>query len=455
MTVLRSGSASDVGLVRSSNQDLALEAGTLFAVADGMGGHAGGEVASRLAIDALKAAFGRHPTVAGLAGAVESANEAVWEHGVANSDLRGMGTTLTAVALVAESGRDVLALVNVGDSRSYRYHDGELVQITRDHSLAEEMVLRGELTPAEAAVHPHRHILTRALGVSPDVDVDVWEIVPTRGDRFLLCSDGLTNELGDGQIGEVLSHIGGPQEAADTLVQAARIHGGSDNITVVVVDVVVGEEHDGSTPLVSAVATTGGAGSSVLADGGPEGQRPSSGQSEGPSGTPDGRMRPRAVPEASEPGRRERNRARRRARRRARGRRLVTFRTLLFVVVLAGIVVGTLSALRWYDTNSYFVGLDGNELVIYQGRVGGLLWYHPVEVERTGVTTGDVTQDYLKDLQSGVQTASLVAARTYVENLVAAHASITTPTATVPTTTTSPTTTSSTTTSSAPAGGGT
>ncbi len=134
MTVLRSGSASDVGLVRSSNQDLALEAGTLFAVADGMGGHAGGEVASRLAIDALKAAFGRHPTVAGLAGAVESANEAVWEHGVANSDLRGMGTTLTAVALVAESGRDVLALVNVGDSRSYRYHDGELVQITRDHS---------------------------------------------------------------------------------------------------------------------------------------------------------------------------------------------------------------------------------------------------------------------------------------------------------------------------------
>jgi len=437
VTVLRSGSASDVGLVRSSNQDLALEADTLFAVADGMGGHAGGEVASRLAIDALQVEFGRHPSPSGLAGAVEFANGAVWQRGLDSTELRGMGTTLTAVALVAEGDRDLLVLVNVGDSRSYRYHDGELAQITRDHSLAEEMVLRGELSPAEATVHPHRHILTRALGVSPDVDVDVWQILPVRGDRFLLCSDGLTNELGDSQIAEVLSRIASPQDAADTLVQAARIHGGSDNITAVVLDVVVGEEPDGSTPLVSTL-TAGEAGASAglsAADAAP------GAAGDAQRARPTSQPSPAEVPEATPTNRRDQNRARRRERLRARGRRLVTFRTLLFVVVFAAIVVGTLAALRWYDTNSYFVALDGNELVIYQGRVGGLLWYHPVAVDRTGVTTGDVTSDYLKDVQSGVQTSSLAAAHSYVKNLVAAHASLTTPTATVPTTTTTTTTT--------------
>ncbi|MGH9098185.1 MAG: Stp1/IreP family PP2C-type Ser/Thr phosphatase, partial [Acidimicrobiales bacterium] len=255
MTVLRSGSASDVGLVRSSNQDLALETSSLFAVADGMGGHAGGEVASRLAIDALTAAFGRQPTGVGLAEAVTSANAAVWAQSQENADLRGMGTTLTAVALVDEAGHDVLALVNVGDSRSYRFHDGELTQITKDHSLAEEMVLSGELTAAEAAFHPHRHILTRALGVSPDVDVDVWRIRPIRGERLLLCSDGLTNELGNNQIIEVLSTVADPQGAADLLVRAARTHGGSDNITAVVIDVVVGDEDTGSVPAVAPMST--------------------------------------------------------------------------------------------------------------------------------------------------------------------------------------------------------
>ena len=126
MTLLRSGSATDTGLVRSVNQDLAVETPTLFAVADGMGGHAGGEVASRMAVDALAAAFGRQPTGAGLSEAVTEANAVVWQHSLDNPELRGMGTTLTAVALVNEDGHDVLALVNVGDSRSYRFHDGEI-----------------------------------------------------------------------------------------------------------------------------------------------------------------------------------------------------------------------------------------------------------------------------------------------------------------------------------------
>ena len=151
---------------------------------------------------------------AGLAEAVTEANAVVWQHSLENPELRGMGTTLTAVGLVSEGGRDVLALVNVGDSRSYRFHDGEITQLTTDHSLAEEMVRSGELTSVEAEVHPHRHILTRALGVSADVSVDLWRIEPVRGDRYLLCSDGLTNELDNDQISEVLSSISDPDKAA-------------------------------------------------------------------------------------------------------------------------------------------------------------------------------------------------------------------------------------------------
>ena len=211
-------------------------------------------MAARLAVDSLTRAFGAKPTGAGLSEAVTEANRVVFDHSLDKPELRGMGTTLTAAALVNEDGRDVIALVNVGDSRSYRYHDGQLTQITVDHSLAEEMVRSGELSEAEAAVHPHRHILTRALGVADEVAVDLWRIQPTRGDRFVLCSDGLTNELDEAQIAEVLATVPDPQVAADLLVRAARTHGGSDNITVVVADVVVGEDDEPDVPAVAAVA---------------------------------------------------------------------------------------------------------------------------------------------------------------------------------------------------------
>ncbi len=239
MTTLRSGSASDIGKVRTSNQDVAFEGADLFAVADGMGGHVGGEVAARVAVDSLRAAFQRQPSVEGLRRAVAEANRAVWRQGQTESGLRGMGTTLTATALVREpGGRQVVALANVGDSRAYVFSKGQVIQVTADHSLAEEKVRQGQLTQAEAAVHPHRHILTRALGVSSDVDVDLWELHLRDGDRILLCSDGLTNEVGDEQIGQILGAVKGPQEAAKALVQAAVDHGGSDNVTCVVIDVV-------------------------------------------------------------------------------------------------------------------------------------------------------------------------------------------------------------------------
>jgi len=170
VTVLRSGSATDVGRVRKVNQDLPLEAMNLYAVADGMGGHVGGEVAAQVAVDALLRVFTREPTKAGLRDAFDKANNAVWQQGQEHSELRGMGTTLTALALVGDDdGRDTLALANVGDSRAYLFSDGQIVQVTADHSLAEERMRHGEMSEEEAAVHPQRHILTRALGVSSEV----------------------------------------------------------------------------------------------------------------------------------------------------------------------------------------------------------------------------------------------------------------------------------------------
>ena len=411
MTLLRSGSATDTGLVRSVNQDLAVETGTLFAVADGMGGHAGGEVAARLAVDTMTIAFGAKPTGTGLSEAVSEANAVVYEHSMENPELRGMGTTMTAAALVNEDGRDLIALVNVGDSRSYRFHDGELVQITVDHSLAEEMVRTGEITESEAAVHPHRHILTRALGVADEVAVDLWRIQPSRGDRFLLCSDGLTNELDRLQITEVLTTVPDPQVAADLLVRAARTHGGSDNITVVVVDVVRDDEESGSVgegPAVAAVAAVA-PDFRTSADEPIEVAEPEQDQ-------------PVAVlpgPEPLRPKWRDRWRARRRARRSARGRRLVTVRTVLFVAIFAAIVFGAFYAVRWYDSNAYYVQVTDNELMIYHGRIGGGVLYKPVEVERTGVTVADVPPYTVPQLKTGVREDSLKAAQAYVAGLVA------------------------------------
>jgi protein phosphatase len=232
------GWSSDVGNVRDNNQDVALHSGNLFAVADGMGGHVGGEVAARLAVEVLEEKFQKIPTLEGLREAVIAANEKVYEHSLTNDALRGMGTTLTATALVEEAeGRSAVGLVNVGDSRAYLYAEGQLQQITADHSLAEERVRHGQLTEEEAAVHPHRHILTRALGVAPDVDVDLWELHVQVGDRLLLCSDGLTNEVETTEIAQILGKHADPVTASTALVAQALTNGGSDNVTVVVIDV--------------------------------------------------------------------------------------------------------------------------------------------------------------------------------------------------------------------------
>jgi protein phosphatase len=294
MTVLRSGSATDVGRVRPVNQDMPLERPNLFAVADGMGGHVGGEVAARVAVETLDLAFERAQTVSGLREAFSEANAAVWHESQVNADLRGMGTTLTAVALVADNGgHDVLALANVGDSRAYVYSDGRLFQVTADHSLAEERMRHGEMTEAEAAVHPQRHILTRALGVASEVQTDMWELQLRAGDRVLLCSDGLSNEVGMDEMADILGEVRDPQEAARRLVEVANEHGGADNITVVIVDVQVGEDAPGAaskvTPIGASTAaiTVAGTAAAVGAAGALAGATTPNGAAPGPDAPPD------------------------------------------------------------------------------------------------------------------------------------------------------------------------
>jgi serine/threonine protein phosphatase PrpC len=239
---VRVGAASDIGRVRERNDDSYLVEAPLFAVADGMGGHKGGDVASQLALETLEAEFreGRGD----LAQQIRDANAAVFERSRSDSAVRGMGTTLTAVVVAGTSA----LFAHVGDSRAYLLRAGDLRQLTDDHTLVARMVKSGEISEAEAGVHPHRSVLTRALGTEPEIDVDEFDVALTDGDRLLLCSDGLTGMVTEEQIVAILSAAPDPQDAADRLVRAANRAGGVDNITVVVLDVEAEPGADGDAP---------------------------------------------------------------------------------------------------------------------------------------------------------------------------------------------------------------
>jgi len=223
--------ASNVGLVRRSNEDSFLARNGLFVVCDGMGGARGGEVASETACRTLLSVDPRTAGPDTLREAVMKANTAIVRRGLEDYRLLGMGTTLTAALGLG----DRLVFAHVGDSRGYLLHDGELRQVTSDHSWVGEMIRRGELTPAQAAVHPHRSVITRALGTEGVVQPDILEVPVVAGDRLVLCSDGLSGMVLDPMIQELTKVAADPQQAADSLVEAALEAGGDDNVTVVVV----------------------------------------------------------------------------------------------------------------------------------------------------------------------------------------------------------------------------
>ena len=227
------GSRTDIGCLRDHNEDSLVVTPPLFAVADGMGGHAAGEVASEIAVRVLSELAPEHPDVEALGRAIEEANRAVIQAAREGRGRQGMGTTMTAAMLEGER----LVIAQVGDSRAYLLHQGKLQQLTRDHSLMADMIEAGQLTPEEARTHPQRSVITRALGSDAHLHPDIYEINVETGDRLLICSDGLSGMIFDDQIENTLRRVQDPQRCASQLVNEAIAAGGHDNVTVIVADV--------------------------------------------------------------------------------------------------------------------------------------------------------------------------------------------------------------------------
>jgi protein phosphatase len=238
------GSATDTGQ-RAENQDSALARPPVFVVADGMGGHAAGRQASVAVVDRLSRSGSDTgepmASVEALLAAVHDADDDIRRAAASLDDARGMGTTVAGVALVRAEGRARWAVFHVGDSRVYLLADGRLERVSTDHSVVQELLDRGVIRADEVAAHPQRHLVTRALGVGPAADAEVRLLPVEPGQRFLICSDGLTGELPDEEIAELLGGAASADAAAAELVRTAAERGASDNVTAVVVEVRVAE----------------------------------------------------------------------------------------------------------------------------------------------------------------------------------------------------------------------
>lgn len=423
---LRWAARTDEGQVRAENEDAVLAQDGLWVVADGMGGHQAGEVASALAIETLRDGADSIGDTAGLADLVHRANTRIRTASLDNRSQMGMGTTLTALAQLAssvaapgdatgesdgetETEPDRLAVVNVGDSRTYLLRRGRLRRLTVDHSYVQELVNDGQITDEEARLHPRRNIVTRALGIDDTVVVDTWTLTPAHGDRYLLCSDGLVDEVPDHEIADVLSGVTDTEQAADALVAMALRHGGRDNVTVVVVDVVDGPPLPDDTAELQTephwaegtpepdhwapdddidgdeAATTGATGDVVPTD-------PST-------------LAPPSLVDATPHPPIERRRKRPRV------------ATLLFWTVIAAVVIGAFVVVAAYARTGWFVGLDGDDVVIYKGRPGGVLWFSPTVENRTTLTADDLSDTLLAEVEGEPTFGSEDAAGRYIDDL--------------------------------------
>lgn len=428
---LRYAARSDVGLVRSNNQDSAYAGPHLLVVADGMGGHAGGDVASSVAIAALAPldgeSHGPDDALDELERALEEAREEIITRSETNPELAGMGTTVTAILRAGNK----LAMVHLGDSRGYLLREGVLTQVTTDHTFVQHLVNTGKITPEEAEHHPQRSVVMRVLG---DFDADIAPDLSVRearpGDRWLLCSDGLSGFVSGDTIAQTLHEITDVDTCAERLVQLALRAGGGDNVTVVVADVLeLDQLRDGAGPRTNAVVV----GSAAISR-----NRPTSAQ-DGPAARAAELSRQAA---ASTPGAgvpaiddEDEDADERRARRRRRRRGLLV--TLLAVLVLAAAAFGFY---RWTQTQ-YYVGVDGEVVAIYRGipqSVGPIALSEVVET--TDVAVDDLPEFVRNRVEQTIHTASLADARDRVEALVedAAEAGATPTPRPTPTPTTTP-----------------
>lgn len=387
---------SDVGRVREINQDSASAAPHLFVVADGMGGHRGGEVASAVAVEAMARNVVDVTTIDGLIDGVRQANAEVIERAAADPDLAGMGTTLCVVGLLEADwrGGTRLGLVNVGDSRIYRFADDQLEQLSDDHSLVASLVREGHLTAEEAARHPQRNVVTRALGITDDVEIDYWELPARRGEQFLLCSDGLVDEVNDNQIAAAFRRLVDPGEVVDELVRLANEAGARDNVTVLIVRVDAGG--DGpieQVPPASTHAATGAA------------ERPADPGVIEPLDTRDD---PAAV-ERDGPGDT--------AASRGRIVGLLTAKVLVPVGVVVAILLGAIALIGSYARNNYFVGFDQDQVVVYQGRPDGVLWFDPTIEDQSALLRDDLTPALELEVEANPEFDDIDVANGYIDQL--------------------------------------
>jgi serine/threonine protein phosphatase PrpC len=344
------GAATDIGRVRERNEDSYLVEPPLYAVADGMGGARGGDVASSLALDTVEELL--RGGKASLTEMIRSANRVVFERSISDRNVSGMGTTLTATT-VDDRGAH---LGHVGDSRAYLLRAGALRQLTEDHTLVNRMVKAGEITSQEAATHPHRNVVTRSVGTEPEVDVDEEDVPLIDGDRLLLCSDGLTGMVTEPQIQAILETTPDPQEAAGRLVKAANRAGGIDNITVVILDI---HKNGGET--------------------GPADR----GKRAETSRRPDPEKRSREAASTAIVGSQRRSRPSPASIRR--------WATRLGIVVLAALAV--FFAVRIYLDRQWYVGEADGHVAVFQGipaEFGGMRFSH-VELE-TDIPASDVSR---------------------------------------------------------------
>jgi serine/threonine protein phosphatase PrpC len=432
---LRWGSATHEGQLRSQNEDHAHAGDGLFVVADGMGGHLAGEVASEMAVTRLRERLSGddESNLDRLVAAINEANTEIYHGSMDDPDRAGMGTTVTAIAVVGDAhDGEAMGIANVGDSRIYVVRHGRLRQLTIDHSFVQELVAEGAISRDEARTHPRRNIVTRALGIEPAVRVDSWSMPLIRGDRFVLCSDGLVDEVTDDEITKVLEgHPDDPDAAAQALVDAANAAGGRDNITVVVVDVLEGDDppdpteefdvvplwsdddlentgetqiiadppYDGDTDLAIAMADE------TATTGGIPTLPPPTATTVGPAtgGIPTGM-----------PARRRRS-------------RLGQLGRFILALGVAAVLVLGFAILAAWARHGYYVDFDReDQVVIYQGR--DFLWFHPTAEAPGPYGRDELDEQSVALVELRLQFASQASAAQFV-------ASRLTPTTTTTTTT--------------------
>jgi PPM family protein phosphatase len=386
--VLRYAARSDVGLIRTNNEDAVYAGPRLLAVADGMGGHAAGDVASAVTIATLAPLDDDEPPadlLGALAQSIRQANEHLRQMMDADEELDGMGTTLTA--LLWSGSR--LALAHIGDSRAYLLRDGELTQITDDHTLVQRYVDEGQLDEADIPTHPQRSVILRVLNGRPDDEADLSIRDVREGDRYLLCSDGLSGVVSKDTLRETLG-VADPQEAVDTLVDLALRGGAPDNVTCIVCDVVDGGQVTPAEPVVGGSVANGD-----------DVRRVEPNTSAGRAAALRGYRRPPARHGLEDDS----------PRWRLRGPLLV----LGLLIAVAGALFG---GTWWYSQHQYYVGSNGQDVVVYKGINGSILGINfSSPVEDTHILVSSLPAFKRNTIDDGVSVHSRQAADRIVEGL--------------------------------------